>query len=275
VARRRLGTRRRLGGARSNARRVRGAHLAGWLLVFAAASAGGPARAQTAPTLRVLAAASLTEVVGALGRDYARARIVPSFGGSSELARQIADGAPADVFLSASPEWTEFVAEAGALDGAPVVFARNALVCVAPNGSALAARRPADPRALLAAFAAGDRAAIADEGVPAGEYARAALGRLGLLDAYRARLVGQKDVRAVLHTVERGELEAGFVYATDARVAAVATLFAFDPATHPPIVYHAAALRGAASPDEARRCVAWLREPAARGVLAGAGFAPP
>jgi molybdate transport system substrate-binding protein len=257
------------------ARPGRHAGLAASLLLLAAAASGGTAFAQPAPELRVLAAASLTEVVEALARGFEDARVVPSFGASSELARQIADGAPADVFLSASPAWIELLAEAGALAGAPVVLARNRLVAVAPRGGALVARAPAEPRALLEALGPGDRVAIADAGVPAGEYARDALGRLGLLDAYRARLVGQKDVRAVLHAVEQGELEAGFVYATDARVAAVATLFAFDPASHPPIEYQAAALRDAARPDEARRFVAWLHGPAARALLADAGFAPP
>jgi molybdate transport system substrate-binding protein len=87
--------------------------------------------------------------------------------------------------------------------------------------------------------------------------------------------VGQKDVRAVLHAVEQGELPAGFVYATDARVARVARLFDFDPATHPPIEYHAAALRGAPNPDGARRFLEYLRSETARALLSAAGFALP
>jgi molybdate transport system substrate-binding protein len=227
-----------------------------------------------APSLRVLAAASLTEVVEALAARFEGARVVTSFGASSELARQIADGAPADVFLSASPEWIEFLRERKRLDGAPVVVARNRLVCVAPRGSPLVGGA-SDPRALLGRLAEGDLVAIADAGAPAGEYARQALAQLGLLEAYGARLVGQKDVRAVLHLVEQGEVAAGFVYETDAKIASVERLFAFDPASHPPIEYRAAALRFASSPAEARRFVAFLREPAARRLLAEAGFALP
>jgi molybdate transport system substrate-binding protein len=245
------------------------------LLALAAAVAGSSAQAQEAPTLRVLAAASLTEVVEALGKRFEGAGVVPSFGASSELARQIADGAPVDVFLSASPEWVEFLREKEAIDGDAVVVARNRLVCVAPQGSPLAARGVADPKALLERLAPGDRVAIADAGVPAGEYARKALAQLGLQGAYAPRLVGQKDVRAVLHAVEQGELPAGFVYATDARVASVEVLFAFDPASHPPIEYLAAALRRAASPAEARRFLAYLRGEAARTLLSQAGFALP
>src|SRR5262245_46847615 len=220
------------------------------LLLALAALAGGarPARAQEAPSVRVLAAASLTEVIEALAKRFDGARVVPGFGASSELARQIKDGAPADVFLSASPEWIEFLRDAKALDGEPVVLARDELVCVAPKGSPLATRGARDPKALLALLAAGDRVAIADAGVPAGDYAGKSLASLGLLEAFTPRLVGQKDVRAVLHAVEQGELQAGFVYATDARVASVERLFAFDPASHPPIEYQAVALRGAANP---------------------------
>ena len=145
----------------------------------------------------------------------------PSFGASSTLARQIRDGAPADVFLSASPDWVDFLREGGALAGEPIVLARNRLVCVASHGSPLAAQGAVDPRALLDRIGAEGRVAIADEGVPAGEYARAALAHLGLLDAFTPHLVGQPDVRAVLHAVEIGELGAGFVYSTDAKVADV------------------------------------------------------
>jgi molybdate transport system substrate-binding protein len=235
---------------------------------------GTPARAQEAPGLRVLAAASLTEVIEALAQRFEGARVVTSFGASSELARQIADGAPADVFVSASPEWIDFLRERKALAGEPVLLARNRLVAIAPERSALAGSA-VDPRALLERLAPGDLVAIADAGVPAGEYARRALAHAGLLEAYVPRLVGQKDVRAVLNLVELGEVAAGFVYATDARRTRVVRLFDFDPASHPPIEVHAAALRSASSPDAARRFVAFLRSESARAVLDEAGFALP
>jgi molybdate transport system substrate-binding protein len=233
------------------------------------------AQAQETPTLRVLAAASLTEVVEQLGRRFEGARVVPSFGASSELARQIADGAPADVFVAASADWVEYLRQENALDGEPVVIAKNQLVAIAPKESPLAKQGAGDPRALLERLGPNDLVAIADAGVPAGEYARRALTKLGLLAAYEKRLVGQKDVRAVLRAVEQGELPAGFVYATDAKVAPVAQLFVFDPASHPPIEYHAAALRRAAQPAEARRFLGFLTSPIAREQLSNAGFALP
>jgi len=226
------------------------------------------------PPLRVLAAASLTEVVQTLARDSA-GRVALDVGASSVLARRVRDGAPADVFLSASADWMAFLAESGRLDGAPVVFARNALVAVAPERERGLAPQVADARALLGALAPTDRVAVADEGVPAGQYARRALASQGLLDAFRAHLVGMRDVRAVLHAVEQGEVRAGIVYATDARVGHVELLFAFDPAHHPDIAYHAAVLRGASQPERARRFVEHLGSAAARRRLAAAGFTLP
>jgi molybdate transport system substrate-binding protein len=235
-----------------------------------------PARArQVTATIRVFAAASLTDVVQALASGFPDARVEPSFGASSALARQIRDGAPADVFLSASPDWLDFLRQAGALAGEPIVLARNRLVCIAPKASPLAAQGVSDPPALLRRIGADGRVAIADEGVPAGEYARAVLGHLGLLDAYTPHLVGQADVRAVLHAVEVGELEAGFVYSTDAKVADVAVLFTFDPASHPPIEYQAAVPRGALNPAAGRRFLDYLRGKAAQKILVDAGFALP
>src|SRR5262249_59673834 len=134
--------------------RWRAAALAAALAVAGGAASPAPARAQETATVRVLAAASLTEVVDGLGKRFEGARVVPSFGASSELARQIKDGAPADVFVSASPDWIDLLREAKALDGEAIVLARNQLVCIAPKGSAL--RGVGDPKALLARLAKGD-----------------------------------------------------------------------------------------------------------------------
>jgi molybdate transport system substrate-binding protein len=252
--------------------------MTSWAAAGAAIGLGllGAATAeQQAPALRVFAAASMTEVVSELAARFADAKIAASFGSSSELARQIVDGAPADVFVAASPEWIDFLREKNALDGAALVFARGELVCIAPRASGLAAKGVGDARALEKGLAEGDRVAIADAGVPAGEYARQALERLGLQGAYRSHLVGQKDVRAVLNAVESGEMQAGFVYATDARIADVEVLFRFDPETHALIDYLAAVARTSTQPALARRFVEFLRSEEARSVLARAGFALP
>ncbi|HKK53063.1 MAG TPA: molybdate ABC transporter substrate-binding protein [Myxococcota bacterium] len=232
-------------------------------------------RAETERPLRVLAAASLTDFVRALPARFEGAPLRPSFAGSSTLARQIREGAPADVFLSASGDWIDFLAEANALVGDPIVFARNRLVCITPRGRALATRGVSGPRQLLDRLEPGSRVAIADRGVPAGEYARQALAHRDLLAGLRPRLVGMRDVRAVLRAVEQAELAAGFVYATDAKIASVSVLFAFDPSTHAPIAYQAAVLKQSDSPDRARRFVELLQSPIARDRLLDAGFALP
>ncbi len=244
------------------------------LLGLAARASAESAPAPRAP-LRVHAAASLTEVVDALARSFTGAPIAAGYGASSDLARQLADGMPGDVFVSASPEWIDFLEEQRAIDGERVVVARNALVCIAPRGGALARAGARDPRALLDALAPGDLVAIADRGVPAGEYARGALGKLDLAAAFEPRLVGQRDVRAVLHAVEQGEAAAGFVYATDAKIADVEVLFVLDAALHPPIEYQAVVLRQRSSPDLARRFLAHLSSAAARARLSAAGFVLP
>jgi molybdate transport system substrate-binding protein len=228
-----------------------------------------------AAPLRVLAASSLTEVVEALAANFAERRVVTSFGASSDLARQIADGAPADVFVSASPEWTAYLVAEETTTGSPLVVARNALVAVAPRDSPLGSAGVDGPGKLLALLEAGDLVAIADRGVPAGEYARAALDALDLARVFEPRLVGQKDVRAVLHAVEQGEVAAGFVYATDAKVARVETLFAFDPNSHPPIEYQAVVVRQSENVDLAQRFLAYLGSELARSRLSAAGFVLP
>jgi molybdate transport system substrate-binding protein len=226
-------------------------------------------------TLTVFAAASATDVVTELAATFPVARVRTSFGSSSGLARQIADGAPADLFVSASREWMEFLRDAGRLAGEPVVFAHNRLVCVTATGSALAERLPRSAAELSAEIPEGERVAIADEGVPAGEYARQSLAATGDLDGLRPHLVGQDDVRAVLRAVAAGEAAAGFVYSTDARVAHVDVLFALDDGSHDPIEYLAAAVRGSPTPELATVFLEHLAGPPAQEVLKSAGFGVP
>jgi molybdate transport system substrate-binding protein len=246
--------------------------------VLALAVTLGPAvgRADDRPRLRVLAAASLTDVVEGLASAFQACRIEVGVGGSSVLARQIRDGAPADVFLSASPDWMEALSEARLLDGVPAIIARNRLVCIAPAAGGLSTGDAIPgPAELLARITADGRVAIADPGVPAGEYARAALDSAGLLESFERRLVGQPDVRAVLRAVELGEMDAGFVYATDAAIADVTVLFVFDAKGHPPIEYQAAVLRASAEPEAVRRFLQFLRGDPGRAILEGAGFVVP
>ncbi|MEM6797018.1 MAG: molybdate ABC transporter substrate-binding protein [Acidobacteriota bacterium] len=263
--------------ARRSAAAIYGA-AAACLALAALTMSCAPAGPEPAPgrqPLRVFAAASLTEVVGELEALYG-SRVLASFGSSSALARQIRDGAPADVFLSASPQWIDFLRQAGALDGEPKILARNRLVTVtSKSNSRLMARPPQTLRQLLDSLDPGDGVAIADAGVPAGEYARAALRGAGLLGAFEPLLVGQSDVRAALNLAERGELPAAFVYATDAAIADVEVLWTLDAADHPPIEYQAAALAGSSDLQAASAFVAFLGSEPARSLLAEAGFLLP
>jgi molybdate transport system substrate-binding protein len=237
-------------------------------------AAGAAARADEAIT--VFAPSSLTDVVGEIGEAFAAAghpRPAFSVGATSELAREVLAGAPADVFISADADWMDRLAARGAIDGGTRVdIARNRMVCVVPRGATPVAETLAD----LAA-ARYRRIAVAGETVPAGKYARAALEKAGVLAAVSARLVSMPTVRATLALVERGEADAGLVYATDAIAAKRRVECAFDvPAdAHPPIVYPAAVVRESKHRAEARAFLELLRGPKARAILEKAGFEVP
>ena len=223
--------------------------------------------------LTVFAAASTAEVVGTLARSYDGARVRTSFGPSSGLARQIRDGAPVDVYVSASARWVRYLEDEGTLVAPPRVLCRNRLVCIAAPGAIGSEEPPTSGRELADRLAAGDRIAIADAGVPAGDYARQSLKATGEFEALAPKLVGQVDVRAVLRSVVAGEAVAGFVYATDARASGgVDVLFALDPSTHAPIEYFAAAVGGGAGADRAGAFLEHLSSAETRRVLRDAGF---
>ncbi|HET9019592.1 MAG TPA: molybdate ABC transporter substrate-binding protein, partial [Acetobacteraceae bacterium] len=192
-----------------------------------------PARAEAG--LTVFAAASLTDAlrdVAALweGAGHAKPRL--AFGSSSTLARQIGQGAPADLFASADARWMDDVAAQGLIAaGTRRDLLGNALVLVVP--AARARTVTIGPGLDLAALLGpAGRLAVGDPAhVPAGIYARAALRHLGLWAGVAGRLAPAEDVRAALLLVERGEAPAGIVYATDAAVApgvAVAGTFPAD-----------------------------------------------
>ena len=227
------------------------------------------------PELTVFAAASTTQAVEYAASSHEGAQVRCSFASSSGLARQIRDGAPADVFLSASLQWVSFLEVAGALDGEPLVLARNRLVCIGRPGSWDLADPPRSVEDLLGSLASGDRVAIADEGVPAGAYARQSLRAQGCWSRLAASAVGQDDVRSVLRAVESGQAVAGFVYATDARVGDVDVLFELDPATHEPIEVFAAVVRSSRDIEQARRFLEHLCSDRVREEWAALGFEDP
>lgn len=223
----------------------------------------------------VFAAASTTEAMteaAAAFRQQTGIAVVTSFGSSSTLAKQIEQGAPAQIFLSANSDWADTLEKAGALKpGGRIDYLGNTLVLVAPAGSApvdLATTRLVD-------LLQGGRLAVGDpDHVPAGQYAKKALTALNQWDALEPRLARAGDVRGALALVQRGEAPYGIVYSTDAAsqkdISPVAT---FPADSHPKIVYPLALTK--AADGDAERFAAFLQQDQARAIFARHGFSRP
>ncbi|HLA63375.1 MAG TPA: molybdate ABC transporter substrate-binding protein [Rhodothermales bacterium] len=239
------------------------------LTVLAGCGGGDGQEEEADRELVVFAAASLTDVTRAVADTFEAAhpgvRVTVAGGPSSTLAHQIDRGAPAAVFLSASPEWTDWLQERDRLDGAPVVLAAGRLVVVGPPGTP-----PLDgPEGVTGA----QRLALADPAhVPAGQYARAALEAAGLWASVEDRVVPTADVRAAVAAVRAGSADLAFSYASDAVVAgdAVAVVLAWPDALSPPVRFTGGIVRGGGA--EARAFLDALAAPEARPVWARYGF---
>jgi molybdate transport system substrate-binding protein len=239
-----------------------------------------PARAAD---VLVFAAASTTNAlteIADMATQQGLVRMVPVFASSSALARQIANGAPADIYVSANVRWMDYLDKNGAIArDTRTDLLGNSLVLVAPKGGRLAASPAAGiigDDYPLAARLGGGRLALGDPAhVPAGIYARQALEALGLWAAMADRLAPTANVRAALALVERGEADAGVVYATDAAVVAskVAVIGTFPASSHAPIIYPATILAGR-DREEVRRVFAFLTSAKAAAVFARHGFTP-
>ena len=234
--------------------------------------------AQTLPArapITVSAAVSLSEALTVAAREYAQAgggTIRFNFGASNVLARQIVDGAPVDVFMSADEQQMDVVDAAGLVKGGSRVdVLSNQLAVVVPSDRT---RPLGGIRALTdPAFR---RIAIGDpDAVPAGVYAKQYLEKVGIWDAIAPRIVPAGSVRAALSAVESGAADAGIVYRTDARIATRATVAWVVPAAEGPAIrYPAAVIRTSSAPDEAQRFIDFLRSAAGMRVLTQYGFAP-
>jgi molybdate transport system substrate-binding protein len=228
-----------------------------------------------AETLTVFAAASVKNALDRIAKGHeARSgdRIVVSYAASSALARQIDQGAPADVFVSADREWMGYLEKRGLVrPGSRVDLLRNRLAIVAP-AAARTTLKIAHGFALASALGK-ERLAMADPAaVPAGRYGKAALEKLGVWPDVRTKIAAAADVRAALLLVARGEAPLGIVYITDAAVEPrVRVVDVFPEDTHPPIVYPAA-LTASAKLPAADRLLRALREPAARAIFDQYGF---
>lgn len=240
------------------------------LVVLLAGAA--PVRAQE---LTLSVAISMKDVVEELGRRFAASRgaapLWYNFGSSGELGQQIEAGAPVDVFVSAGArEMDELQAKGLVVASTRRDFARNALVAIVPVDAPVSLRRPAD---LLDARVG--RIVVGNpKTVPAGRYAEESLRALGLWERLRPRLVLAENVRQALEYVARGEVDVGFVYATDAalRRRRVREAFRPPPETHRPIVYPAAVVAATRHATLARAFVDFLMGEPAQAVLDRFGF---
>ena len=223
--------------------------------------------------ITVFAAASLSDALGELAATYRQATgdtVRLNLGASSTLARQIREGAPADLFFPADEAKMDELARAGLIDAATRrSLLSNVLVVVVATDSPL---HLASARDLAAAGVR--RLAVAEpETVPAGIYAREYLEKAGLWETLAPKIVPAENVRAVLATVASGDADAGFVYRTDALASQTVRVAWVVPRDDGPrISYPLAVVGGAKNPGGARRLLAWLASPAARPVFAKYGF---
>lgn len=224
--------------------------------------------------LRVAAAASLREALSAMAEEFTRAgggEVELTFGSSGQLLAQIRNGAALDVFISAAHSEIDALARDGLIVPASRrIVAANALVLIAPVEARAGITRFEDlPRPALRRLAIGAPATV-----PAGRYAQQVLSALRLEAALAGRIVHATNVRQVLDYVERGEVDAGIVYASDARSAGdrVRIVAIADPRWHQPIEYPAVVLRAAKSSAAAERFVQFVQRPESRQVFDRLGF---
>ena len=226
--------------------------------------------------ITVFAAASLTNAMAEVEERFEAATghdVTVSLAGSSALARQIQQGAPADVYISANPGWMDVLEADGLVEeGTRVDLLTNSLALVAadPGAGPVGIGRDMDLAGLLGE---GRLAMALVDAVPAGIYGKAALESLGLWEDVEAQVAQADNVRAALAFVATGEAPYGIVYATDAAAEDDVTVVGTFPAgTHPPILYPAAALNQSDNPLT-RPFLDFLRGPDARAAFERQGFA--
>jgi molybdate transport system substrate-binding protein len=222
--------------------------------------------------VNVYAAASLTDVMKEIASTYEKEngdKILFNFGASSLLARQIIEGAPADMFLSADEAKMDELQRAGLI--APETrrdLLSNLLVIVVPSDSKLMIASPED------LITKSQRIAVADpQAVPAGIYTKEYLTRLGLWQKFEPKIVPTENVRAALAAVESGNVDAGFVYKTDANISSkVRVAFTVAIEQGPPIRYPVALIKEAKENSAAAKFLAYLQSASGRETFERYGF---
>ena len=224
----------------------------------------------------VFAAASTTDVITAVANlfnDAGLGHAVTSFAASSTLAKQIENGAPADVYISADQKWMDYLAEKKCIDTAtPFSLLANTIVVIAPSSTGLAPFELVpgyDLKGLLkeAHLAMGD-----PDHVPAGRYGKAALVKLNIWPDVEPLVARAATVRAALALVERNEAPLGIVYATDAAISKKVTVIGQIPDAYQPSISYPVAIVAGKKTPAAEKFVAFLKSDQAREVFTRAGF---
>ncbi|HWA14543.1 MAG TPA: molybdate ABC transporter substrate-binding protein [Burkholderiales bacterium] len=229
-----------------------------------------------AADLVVSAAASLTNAFTDIGREFERAhpgtKVAFNFGGSGQLLQQIARGAPVDVFAAADQETMDRAQQQGLLrPGSRADFARNVLVLVIPGGES--------PGIGSLAELTGDRfrrVAIGNpDSVPVGRYSRSVLMEQGLWEPVKDKVINTQNVRQSLDYVARGEVDAAFVYRTDAALMPEKVKVALEVPTASPVLYPIAVIQDSSQAAAAAAFVAFVRATAGSQILQKYGFLKP
>lgn len=238
------------------------------------------------PDFSVFAAASMTDAMKALAATYEQAggeKVRFNFASSGALARQIDAGAPADVFISANIKWMDWLENTSGIHKAGRFnLAANSLVLVAGNQHKeyrtgnkeyRTGSRSNSTFLVQSAAVPPGRIAVGDfKSVPAGIYAKEALEYMGWFNDWKSNVVQASNVRTALMYVQRGEVDAGIVYATDAQAAGLPIIGTFPPESHRPILYPVAAC---SKKDAALKFLEFLKSDKAKAILKEHGFTEP
>jgi molybdate transport system substrate-binding protein len=243
-------------------------------LTILCGSASPPAFAQD-KSLTVFAAASMKNALDDVDTAYTAktgVKIVASYAASSVLAKQIEQGAPADIFVSADTDWMDYaITKKSINEPTRINLLGNSIVLIAPKDSTVTNVTIGQGFDLAKLAGAGKIATGDVNSVPVGKYAKAALEKLGAWDAAAPKFAMAESVRAALILVARQEAALGIVYATDAKVEpGVKIVGTFPAESHPPIIYPVAATTTAKA--EAKDYLAFLRTSAAKAIFEKYGF---
>ncbi len=227
-------------------------------------------------TITIFAAASLKTALDGAAAAYEKStgnKAVISYAGSSALAKQIEQGAPADIFISADLDWMDYVQKAKLIkDDTRFNLLGNELVLIAPKSSTVELKIGKD-FPIAAAIGDGKLAMANVKAVPAGKYGSAALQKLGVWSAVESKVAQADNVRAALALVAQGEAPLGIVYQTDATAEPkVKIVDTFPEDTHPPIIYPIAIIGATKNGDAAKAFINYLKSADAQAFFTKQGF---